>query len=140
MKRILVGVLSLLCCLGAATHAAEEKMVVADLSKIKVLDLRTAQSLALAGNPNMEAAQARVEQARARVSQAVATWWPSLDVSGSGARVRLSDSSYQGNQAARRPVGRDNRPDHRSVRCRRPGHLGVVRWFLPQFQGTAGRL
>jgi outer membrane protein TolC len=98
MKRILVGVLSLLCCLGAVTHAAEEKMAMADLSKIKVLDLRTSQSLALAGNPNMEAARARVEQARARVSQAVATWWPSLDVSGSGARVRLSDNSYQGNQ------------------------------------------
>jgi outer membrane protein TolC len=98
MKRILVGVLSLLCCLGAVTHAAEEKMAMADLSKIRVLDLRTSQSLALAGNPNMEAARARVEQARARVSQAVATWWPSLDVSGSGARVRLSDNSYQGNQ------------------------------------------
>jgi outer membrane protein TolC len=69
MQRILVGILSLLCCLGSITHAAEEKMAVADLSHIKVLDLPTAQSLALAGNPNMEAAQARVDQAQARVRQ-----------------------------------------------------------------------
>lgn len=98
MQRILIGILSLLCCLGSPTFAAEEKMVVADLSQIKVLNLQTAQSLALAGNPNMEAAQSRVEQARARVRQAAATWWPSLDVSGSGARVRLSDTSYQQNK------------------------------------------
>jgi outer membrane protein TolC len=98
MQRILIGILSLLCCLGSTTFAAEEKMVVPDLSQIKVLNLQTAQSLALAGNPNMEAAQSRVEQARARVRQAAATWWPSLDVSGSGARVRLSNSSYQQNK------------------------------------------
>lgn len=98
MQRILIGILSLLCCLGSTTHATEEKMVVADLSQIKVLNLQTAQSLALAGNPNMEAAQARVEQARARVRQAAATWWPSLDVTSSGARIRLSDSSYQQNK------------------------------------------
>ena len=99
MQRILAGILSLLCCLGSISHAAGEKMVVADLSQIKVLDLQTAQSLALAGNPNMAAAQARVEQARARVRQAAATWWPSLDLTGSGARQRLSNTSYQYNQA-----------------------------------------
>jgi outer membrane protein TolC len=98
MQRILVGILSLLCCLGSISQAAEEKMAVADLSKIKVLDLRTAQSLALAGNPTMEASRARVEQAKAQVSQAAAAWWPSLDVSGSGANIRLSESSYQQNR------------------------------------------
>lgn len=98
MLRMLVGVLGLLCCLGTVGQAAEETMQGADLAKIKVLDLKTAQSLAVAGNPSVEAAKARVEQAKARVSQAIATWWPTLDVSGSGARVRLSDSSYQGNQ------------------------------------------
>ncbi len=99
MKRIVVGVLSLLCCLGSIAQAAEEKLVAADLAKIHVLDLRTAQSLALAGNPNMAAAQSRIEQARARVRQAAATWWPSLDLGGSGSRQRLSDTRYQYNQA-----------------------------------------
>ncbi len=98
MQRILVGILTLLCCLGSTSQAAEDKITLADLTKIKVLDLRTAQALALSGNPTMEASQARVEQAKARVSQAAAAWWPSLDVTGSGARIRLSESSYQQNK------------------------------------------
>ena len=98
MQRILVGILSLLCCLGSITHAAEEKMVVADLSQIKVLDLQTAQSLALVGNPNMVAAQARVEQAKARIQQVAGTWWPSLDLTGSAVRQHLSNTSFQSNQ------------------------------------------
>lgn len=99
MRRILAGVLALLCCLGSTTHAAEEKLGMADLSKVKVLDLQTAQALALAGNPDMAAAQSRIEQARARVRQAAATWWPSLDLTGSGARQRLSDTSFQSSRA-----------------------------------------
>jgi outer membrane protein TolC len=70
-----------------------------DLGDIRVLDLPTAQQLALAGNPSMEAALARVEQARARVRQASAAWWPSLDVTGSGGRIRQSDSAWQISQA-----------------------------------------
>jgi len=95
MKRIVMGVVGLLCCLGVTAHAAEGQPVVPDLAKIKVLDLKTAQKLALAGNPDIAAAQARIEQARARVRQAAATWWPSLDASGAGARQRLSDNSFQ---------------------------------------------
>lgn len=66
-----------------------------DITKIKVLDLRTAQTIALADNPNMTAAQARVEQARARVRQATASWWPSLNLSASGNRLHLPDSLYE---------------------------------------------
>ena len=95
MKRILVAVLSLLCWLGAPACAAEGQATAADLAKIKVLNLKIAQSLALAGNPSMEAAQSRIEQARARVSQAAANWWPSLDLKGSADRVRTSNNSYQ---------------------------------------------
>ncbi|MHB8809282.1 MAG: TolC family protein [Desulfobulbaceae bacterium] len=73
-----------------------------DLSAIQVLDLPTAQQLALAGNPSMEAALARVEQAGARVRQASAAWWPSLDVTGSGGRSTLSDSAWQTTQALAR--------------------------------------
>jgi outer membrane protein TolC len=85
----------LFCCLGTLVGAAERQEGPVDLTAIKVLDLRTAQTIALAANPNIAAAQARVEQARARVSQAAATWWPSLDLSGGGARQHLSDHSYQ---------------------------------------------
>ncbi|WP_028583614.1 TolC family protein [Desulfogranum mediterraneum] len=72
--------------------------VLAELARIEVLDLRTAQQLALIGNPDLVAAQARVEQARMRVKQAVAAWWPTVDLSAVGARERLSDSVYELNQ------------------------------------------
>ncbi|MCL2790198.1 MAG: TolC family protein [Desulfobulbus sp.] len=94
MRRILVGIVALISCLEVAAHAMEQPPV-PDLDKVKVLDLRTAQSIALGGNPNMAAAQARIEQARARVRQAAATWWPSLDVNGSGTRLHLSENGYQ---------------------------------------------
>jgi len=105
MQRILRGCVLLLCCLGAMAHAGEEQPGGVDLAKIKVLDLQTAQSIALIGNPDMAAAQARIEQARARVSQAAAAWLPSLDVSGAGARQRLSDTSYQYNQSLASKLG-----------------------------------
>jgi len=97
MQRIVVALLILLCGLGSIAQAAE-KIATPDLAKIKVLDLRTAQALALAGNPSMEASLARVEQAKARVSQAAAAWWPSLDLSSGAARIRLSESSMQQNR------------------------------------------
>ncbi|WP_457574525.1 TolC family protein [Desulfolithobacter sp.] len=59
------------------------------------LDLEAAQRLALAANPSMAAAGARLEQARARVRQAMAAWYPSLDLSASGRMVRLSDKDYE---------------------------------------------
>jgi outer membrane protein TolC len=105
MKRILTGVLLLLCCLGVLAKAAEQQSGAVDLAKIKELNIETAQAVALAGNPSMAAALARVEQARARVQQATATWWPSLDLNGTSARQRLSENSYQYNQAIARALG-----------------------------------
>ncbi|GAB4336333.1 MAG: hypothetical protein Kow0089_06500 [Desulfobulbaceae bacterium] len=66
-----------------------------DLSTIEVLDLETAQRLALAANPTMEQARARVEQARARVEQAAAAWYPSLDLTAGASRTRLSDTAWE---------------------------------------------
>ena len=65
-----------------------------DLGSITVLDLTTAQKIALESNPTMDAAVARVEQARARVDQAMSTWWPALNLVGSGSRNRLSDTEF----------------------------------------------
>ncbi|NLX18198.1 MAG: TolC family protein [Desulfobulbus sp.] len=97
MQRI-VGTILVLFFSWISVVQAEEQPVVTDLSAIKVLDLKTAQTLALAGNPDMSAALARIEQARARVQQAVAAWWPSLDVSASAVRQRLSDRAYEKNR------------------------------------------
>jgi len=84
---------------GSGWCGEGEEQAPLDLSAIQVLDLVTAQQLALAANPSMEAALARVEQARARVRQTTAAWWPSLDVTGSGGRVRQSDSAWLTTQA-----------------------------------------
>lgn len=78
-------------------HAADQPPSV-DLARIKMLDMRTAQAVALAGNPDMAAAQARIDQARARVRQAMAAWWPSLDLSSSGSRQNLSDTTHAYNR------------------------------------------
>ncbi len=89
-----------------AAEQEELAQAQADLSTIEVLDLETAQRVALTGNPDMAAAMSRVEQARARVNQALAAWWPSLDLSWSGSRTRQSDSVYEQNQALANLYGR----------------------------------
>lgn len=91
MRFLLAAVLSLVLGVGPV-WASGEGLPAADLATVRVLDLHTAQSIALAANPNMAASRARVEQARARVEQAAAAWWPSLDLSGGGSRQRLAES------------------------------------------------
>lgn len=99
MQRIIVLFLFIFLGMqGGASLADNAAKSSVDLSGVKVLDLKTAQQVALAGNPNMAAAQARIEQARARVRQAAASWWPSLDLNAAGARQRLSDTQFQYNQ------------------------------------------
>jgi outer membrane protein TolC len=87
----------MLGCLLVGTAWAVENEVKAgpDFTGITMLDLETAQRLALQGNPGMDAALARLEQARARLKQAVAAWWPTLDVTGTAARTRRSDIEYE---------------------------------------------
>ncbi len=91
MRFLLAAVLSLVLGVGPV-WASGEGLPAADLATVRVLDLHTAQAIALAANPNMAASRARVEQARARVEQAAAAWWPSLDLSGGGSRQRLAES------------------------------------------------
>ena len=99
-----------LCCLflllfsvgnntGWTAVSEQASTEVPDLSAIEVLDLATAQQIALAANPDMAAALARMEQARARIDQAVAAWWPSLDLSASGTKTRLSENAYEAKEA-----------------------------------------
>ena len=73
-----------------------------DWAAMSTLDLETAVEIALAGNPGLEAAAARVRQAKAQVDQARSTYWPRLDANASGARVDLAENSYQQNLATAR--------------------------------------
>jgi len=111
--------LSLLCCLvalpltgiaqesaatGSSPRVLPGKTMVVDWAAVSTLDLETAVEIALAGNPGLEAAAARVRQAKAQVDQARSTYWPRLDANAAGARVELSENTYQQNLAAARLV------------------------------------
>jgi len=65
-----------------------------DLTQVELLDVETAQQIALQGNPNSGAAQARLEQARAALQQAVAADKPRVDISASTGLARYSDNTY----------------------------------------------
>ena len=60
------------------------------LEEVHLLDLTTAQQIALADNPSLAAAAERVEQARQRIEQARALYYPSVDASGTAASGRMS--------------------------------------------------
>ena len=63
-----------------------------NLEEVQLLDLATAQQIALADNPSLAAAAERVEQARQRIEQARALYYPSIDAGGTAASVRMSAS------------------------------------------------
>lgn len=77
------AILFLLCILQLALGPAQAE---------ELLDLPSAQRLALQGNPGISAAQARIAQAQARVKQAAAAWRPSLDAIGMAALSYQADS------------------------------------------------
>jgi outer membrane protein TolC len=81
-----------------------------DLSRFTVLDLDTAQRFALAENPSLAAAAARVDQARERLLQAQGRWFPRVDASGSYKREWLSDRKSQDEEEIARIIT-DNFPD-----------------------------
>lgn len=60
------------------------------LDGVQLLDLVTAQQIALADNPSLAAAAERVEQARQKIEQAKALYYPSIDGSGTAASGRMS--------------------------------------------------
>ena len=70
-------------------------MDIAVLQELDVLDLETAQRIALASSPTLVAAAERVNQAGARVQQARAAYWPTLDAEGAATRVDLSNNDEE---------------------------------------------
>jgi len=96
----------LVCLLSGPASAqmpqpeAQEELAVTpagkvDWNAVQVLDLRTAERIALAGNPSIAAAEARVQQAEERIGQARSTYWPRLDANAGASRVWLSENEYQ---------------------------------------------
>ncbi len=91
-------------CFAVDKANIDRQNIMADGQKINwntitVLDLETAAIIALSENPGLNAAAARVRQARQQVAQAVSTYFPRVDATGSGSRVDLSDSAYETNLA-----------------------------------------
>ncbi len=93
MKPIIFA-LCILCLPFTAAQGEESVSPAPDISAVKVLDLKTAQRIALKDNPGISAAQARLEQAKARVQQAMAADMPSVDASGSTGFARYSDKNF----------------------------------------------
>lgn len=81
----------------ASSNVPETNDFPMDWNGIHVLDLKTAQQIALADNPSVQATEVRVMQAKERISQAYSTYWPRLDASASVSRVWMSQNSYQDN-------------------------------------------
>lgn len=78
-----------------------------DIRAITVLDIVTAQKIALSQRPSILAIKDRIRQARARVDQARARYWPRLDGTGTSSRVWLSDRASQ-----MQPPGSDDPEDY----------------------------
>jgi outer membrane protein TolC len=85
MKHTFLAVVLLLTFVTGPAAAVE-------LENLAVLDLETAQRIALAQNPSLAAAEARVRQAADRVRQAQSAYWPRVDATVSGARVELGNN------------------------------------------------
>ncbi len=94
MKRMVLFLLMI--CLSVATSWSADLLEkdIFDLSAMKVLDLQTAQRIALKTNPGIQAAEARLAQARAAVDEARAAWWPRVDATGNLGRTHLSDAEF----------------------------------------------
>jgi outer membrane protein TolC len=60
-----------------------------------VLDLQTAQRIAMRENPSLRTAEARIRQAEARVAQVRATFLPTLGVGASASHFQLSDRAVR---------------------------------------------
>lgn len=95
MKQVLRILVTLLLLFNTALAQGDKTAPAGGLADLTILDLQTAQRIALKDNPGIHAATARIEQAKARVKQAMAAWWPSIDLNGSLSRTRRSDYQFE---------------------------------------------
>ena len=66
-----------------------------DWKNMNDLSLENACKIAVAGNPSIAAAEARMKQAMERTFQAKSSWWPRIDLSGSASHLSYSDNEYE---------------------------------------------
>lgn len=102
--RILFIAALLFMCLSIqnTTSAGEESMRLPgsiELKSIEVLDLKTAQRIAIKGNPSLDASRERVIQAKQQLIQARAAYFPRIDANGSKIRSIMSENDYIYNQS-----------------------------------------
>ena len=95
----LILILSVFLCIHSEKVLfAEERAIGAsgkiDLESIRILNLQSAQQIAIQDNPTIAAAEARVRQAKERVWQARSAYFPQLSAAGSGTRSILSENAY----------------------------------------------
>ena len=95
MKQVLRILVTLLLLFNTALAQGDKTAPTGGLADLTILDLQTAQRIALKDNPGIHAATDRIEQAKARVKQAMAAWWPSIDLNGSLSRTRRSDYQFE---------------------------------------------
>ncbi len=97
-RMLTIVTLLFICSTFQNTASAGEKRIdlsiSAELDGIKVLDLNTAQRIAIRENPSLDAARERVIQAKKQLTQARAAYFPSITATGSGIRSTLSDNDY----------------------------------------------
>ncbi len=79
----------------AAGWAVADDTLQASSTLPRVLDLATAQRLAMSDNPSLLAAEARVKQARALVWQARSAWFPQIDLNATASNTWLSETDYR---------------------------------------------
>jgi TolC family type I secretion outer membrane protein len=97
-RSLLIATPLFMCFLFQNTVSASEESIrlpgSIELSSIKVLDLKTAQQIAIKENPSLDAARERVFQARHQLTQARAAYFPRIDANGGGIRTIMSDNDY----------------------------------------------
>ena len=67
---------------------------------LALLDVESAQTIALEKNPSFSAARERLSQAASRVAEARSAWWPQLSAGAGVSRIDLSDRRMAGSDAA----------------------------------------
>jgi len=104
LSRLLVvlALVSMVCLPAAADQGERDPAAAVGTDGISVLDLQTAQRMALAESPSLAAAAARVKQAKERLVQARSAYLPQLDISASAAHVSLSETDFQSSLTAAR--------------------------------------
>lgn len=70
---------------------------------VQVLDLKTAQKIALSENPSLRSAAARIQRAEARLDEVESTYWPTIGLGASARHNRRSDNLIQEIEDARIP-------------------------------------